>query len=97
MKQLLGLLFLIGFIGLYFWWIVAIAAVAAAVWFGMRAWKASEKRAVEAAKVRAAVARRADQQHGWALSGDDRGVFGPDLSAVNDFRRVCDRTPEELR
>lgn len=96
MKQLLGLLFLIGFIGLYFWWIVAIAAVVGAAWFGMRAWKASEERAAAQAKAAAAVSARADQQHNWALSGDDRGVFGPDMAAVDKFRKVCDRTPEEL-
>ena len=96
MKQLIGLLFLIGFIGLYFWWIVAIAAVVAAAWFGLRAWNASQERAAAKAKADAALAARADQQHNWALSGDDRGVFGADLSAVDRLRQVCDRMPGEM-
>lgn len=94
MKQLLGILLVIGIIGAYFWWIVAIAAVAAAAWFGARAVKASQDRAREQAAVHAAIATRADEQHGWALAGDDRGVYGPDLSAVDEFRRVTDRAPE---
>jgi hypothetical protein len=81
--QFVGVLLLIGFIGAYFWWIAAIAAVAALVWIARQAFRSIEAieaedalRAQAEARRRAAVARRADQQHQWALAGDDRGVYG---------------------
>jgi hypothetical protein len=75
-------LLLDGFIGAYFWWIVAIAAVAAFVWMAQRAFR--EIDAAEAAEARrqAAVAKRADRQHAWVLDGDDRGVYGAYPPAV---------------
>jgi fatty acid desaturase len=83
--QLVGVLLLIvGFVGAYFWWIVAIAAVAALVWMAQRAFReieaeeaAEARRAQAEARRQAAVAKRADQQHRWVLQGDDRGVYGP--------------------
>jgi hypothetical protein len=82
MGQFIGILLLVGFVGAYFWWIAAIAAVAALVWMAQRAFR--EIAAAEAAEARrqAAVARRADQQHRWALAGDDRGVYGAYPPAV---------------
>jgi lysylphosphatidylglycerol synthetase-like protein (DUF2156 family) len=78
LAQFIGVLLLIGFVGAYFWWIIAIAAVAALVWMSQRAFR--EIAAAEAAEARrlAAVAKRADQQHSWVLAGDDRGMYGPD-------------------
>ncbi len=77
LAQFIGVLLFIGFIGAYFWWIIAIAAVAALFWMAQRAFR--EIAAAEAAEARrqAAVAKRADQQHRWVLQGDDRGVYGP--------------------
>jgi uncharacterized membrane protein len=81
--QFVGILLLIGFVCAYFWWIVVIAAVAALAWMAVRAFRSIEaieaedaRRARAEARRRAAVARRADQQHRWALVGDDRGVYG---------------------
>jgi hypothetical protein len=62
MRQLLALLLVVGFLGVYFWQIVAIAALVLVVW-------ARDERA-------AALIARADQQHTWALGGDLRGTFG---------------------
>jgi hypothetical protein len=80
--QFVAVLLIIGFIGAYFWWIIAIAAVAALVWMAQRAFR--EIDAEEAAEARrlAEVAKRADQQHRWALAGDDRGVYGAYPPAV---------------
>jgi hypothetical protein len=80
--QLAGVLLLIGFVGAYFWWIIAIAAVAALVWMAQRAFH--EIAAAEAAEARrqAAVAKRADQQHRWVIAGDERGVYGAYPPAV---------------
>jgi lysylphosphatidylglycerol synthetase-like protein (DUF2156 family) len=76
LAQFIGVLLLVGFIGAYFWWIAAIAAVAALVWMAQRAFR--EISAEEHAEARrlAAVVRRADQQHAWVMAGDDRGVYG---------------------
>jgi hypothetical protein len=86
--QLIAVLLLVGFVGAYFWWILAIAAVIALVWMAERAFR--EIAAAEAAEARrqAAVARRADRQHAWVLAGDERGVYGPDgARLMQDIRR----------
>jgi nitrate/nitrite transporter NarK len=81
--QLVGVLLLIGFVGAYFWWIAAIAAVVALAWMARAAFRSIEateaedaQRAQAEARRQAAVARRADRQHRWALAGDERGVYG---------------------
>jgi hypothetical protein len=74
--QFVAVLLLVGFVGAYFWWIVAIAAVAALVWMAQRAFREISEMETAEARRQAAVARRADQQHQWALAGDDRGVYG---------------------
>ena len=76
LAQFIGVLLLIGFVGAYFWWIAAIAAVAALLWMARRAFREIEAGEVAEARRLAAVANRADQQHRWALAGDDRGVYG---------------------
>jgi hypothetical protein len=80
--QFIGVLLLIGFVGAYFWWIIAIAAVATLVWMAQRAFR--EIDAAEAAEARrqAAVVKRADRQHAWVMAGDDRGVYGAYPPAV---------------
>jgi lysylphosphatidylglycerol synthetase-like protein (DUF2156 family) len=88
LAQFIGVLLFIGFIGAYFWWIIAVAAVAALAWMAQRAFR--EIAAAEAAEARrlAAVAKRADQQHRWVLRGDDRGVYGPaGAELMRDVRR----------
>jgi hypothetical protein len=74
--QLVGILLLIGFVGAYFRWILAFAAVALLIWGAQKAF--AEIRADDAAEAarRAAIARRADQQHAWVLAGDERGTYG---------------------
>lgn len=74
--QFICVLLVIGFVGAYFWWIVAVAAVAGFVWMTVKAFQdIAAQEAVEARR-RAVVVRRADQQHAWMLAGDDRGVYG---------------------
>ena len=82
LAQFIGVLLLIGFVGAYFWWIAAIAAVAALLWMARRAFREIEAGEVAEARRLAAVANRADQQHRWALAGDDRGVYGAYPPAV---------------
>ena len=72
----IGILLLIGFVGAYFWWVVGIAAVVAFVWGAQKAWAEISAEEAADAKRKAAIVRRADQQHAWTLAGDPRGTYG---------------------
>jgi hypothetical protein len=76
MGTLFGLLLIVGAVIHYFWWIVAAAAIA----FGWYKWRvfqlACEMTAEAEAQRQADIAARADQQHAWAMAGDDRGTYG---------------------
>jgi hypothetical protein len=81
--QLVAVLLLVGFVGAYFWWIIAVLAVVALAWMAQRAFReieaeeaADARRAQAEARRRAAMAARADQQHAWVMARDDRGVYG---------------------
>jgi type II secretory pathway pseudopilin PulG len=74
--QFVGVLLVVGFVGAYFWWIVAAAAVVALAWMAQRAFRDSETEEAAEGRRRAAIAARADQQHQWVLQGDERGVYG---------------------
>jgi nitrate/nitrite transporter NarK len=76
LAQFIGVLLVVGFVGAYFWWIVAILAVVALAWMAQRAFREIEAEEAADARRRAAVAARADQQHAWVMAGDDRGVYG---------------------
>ena len=80
--QFVGILLLIGFVGAYFWWIAALAAVAALICGAQLAFREIREEEAAEARRQAAVARRADQQHAWVLSGDERGVYGAYPPAV---------------
>ncbi|MDT5333409.1 MAG: hypothetical protein QOF31_4706 [Mycobacterium sp.] len=74
--QLIGVLFVVGLIIRYFWWIAAAAAIVMAVKWIPRFWE-RHKAAVDAWKAeQRAIAARADQQHAWTLAGDPRGTYG---------------------
>ncbi len=65
-----------------FWWILG-AAVLVGLFFLVRTIvRDSRGRADLSAAHRAAGAARADQQHNWALRGDDRGIYGPQGSEL---------------
>jgi hypothetical protein len=74
--QFIGILLLVGFVGAYFWWIAAIAAVAALVWMAQRAFREIGAAEVAEACRQAAMAKRADQQHAWVMAGGDPGMYG---------------------
>jgi len=88
---LIGSLLLVGFVAAYFWWIAACLALWGFIWIAHKAFieiKAEEAAELERmradAKRQAAVARRADQQHAWALVGDPRGTYGKYPPAMID-------------
>jgi nitrate/nitrite transporter NarK len=74
--QFVGVLLLVGFVGAYFWWVVAILAVVALAWMTLRAFREIEAMEVAEARRQAAIVKRADQQHAWVLAGDERGIYG---------------------
>ena len=74
--QLMGLLFVAGAITAVLPWLLGIGAVIAALWL-LACWL--EVRAAKAAyreRELDALRDRADEQHRWLLSGDDRGIYG---------------------
>jgi hypothetical protein len=74
--QLIGVLFVVGLIIRYFWWIAAVAAAYLSYRWGRGAW-ARHCAAADAWKAeQRATAARADQQHAWTLAGDPRGTYG---------------------
>jgi hypothetical protein len=78
--QFVAVLLLVGFVGAYFWWIVAAAAVAGPAWLAVRAYPVARGEFEADARRRAvqafALIRRADQQHALVMADDDRGVYG---------------------
>jgi hypothetical protein len=85
-----GLLLLIGFVGAYFWWIIAAAAVAGFAWLAVRRYRAARAQAAERAARDAELAARADQQHQGVLQGDERGVYGPHGAQLMNYVRSDD-------
>jgi uncharacterized membrane protein len=78
--QLIGVLFVVGLIIRYFWWI-ALVVVAVIVykrapgrWARYQAAQAAERDRL------AGIAARADQQHAWVLAGDPRGTYGGEIT-----------------
>jgi hypothetical protein len=70
------LLCVVGFVAKF--WIYIVAALGALVLFGLLLWAAfyAARRVDAREDARLAIAARADQQHAWALAGDDRGIYG---------------------
>lgn len=76
MKALIGALFLIGLMLAYWQWVLAAVIVVLIVKAAPVAWSdLKSDQAAERARLRSLIAR-ADQQHGWSMSGDPRGVHG---------------------
>ena len=84
---LVGVLFVVGLIIKFIWWILGALALAAA-YFVIRAVVRQHNADTAARNQRmAAMAARADQQHNWVMQGDDRGVYGPDCAPLMKFVR----------
>lgn len=75
---LIGVLFLIGLIIKYIWWILAALGLILTFWIITSC--VHHYQSVEEARRRRAaeIAARADQQHRWVLDGDHRGIYGED-------------------
>ena len=56
LAEFVGMCLLVGFVGAYFWWIIAILAVVALVWMAQRAFREIEAEEAADARRRAAMA-----------------------------------------
>ena len=86
----------------YFWWIAGVAALVGLFFAGRALARQIQERRELAAEEELALRRRADRQHRWMLSGDSRGVYGPEgasamraVAAGDDA--VDDETPPQTR
>jgi hypothetical protein len=76
MKQLFGLLLLVGVVLVYWQWILAIIVVVMIIKAAPVAWRELQAgQAAERERLQGLIAR-ADQQHRWSMSGDPRGFHG---------------------
>jgi hypothetical protein len=74
---LIGVLFIIGLIIKFIWWIIG-AAVLVGLFYLIRAiLRANARQRAILAQQMNELASRADQQHNWVMQGDDRGIYGP--------------------
>jgi hypothetical protein len=76
MKGLLGFLLLVGFLVAYWQWILAAIVVVLILRAAPVAWREWQEERSVLARRRAELIARADQQHRWAMAGDERGVYG---------------------
>ena len=60
----------------WLWWLVAAVAVYVAARLGHQCYQRAEVAQDFERQRCAEIAARADQQHAWVLTGDDRGVYG---------------------
>lgn len=72
----IGVLFLIGLIIKYIWWILAALGLVLTIWIITSCVR--HYQSVEEARQRRAteIAARTEQQHRWVLDGDHRGIYG---------------------
>jgi hypothetical protein len=72
----IGVLFVIGLVVKFFWWIVGAVALVAVCYLVGAVIRHSEASAAARRQSNAAIAARADEQHNWVLNGDARGIYG---------------------
>lgn len=72
----IGVLFIVGLIVKFIWWILGALALVAAFFVVRALIRYLRAEIAERNRSRAEIASRADQQHAWVLSGDDRGTYG---------------------
>jgi hypothetical protein len=76
LAKIVGTLLLVGFM-LHYWWITALTVAVVFAYRWGPIWWRQHCEAVEPKERRLAeLAGRADQQHRWVMSGDERGMFG---------------------
>ncbi|MCB0949557.1 MAG: hypothetical protein KDB44_09820 [Mycobacterium sp.] len=71
----------------FFWWIVGAAALVGVFFAGRALFREAARRREVAEEREAALRRRADRQHRWLLTGDSRGLYGPEGASA--MSTVC--------
>ena len=74
---LIGVLFIIGLIIKFIWWIIGAAALVGLFYLVRAILRADARQRAAVAQRLNELAARADQQHNWVMQGDDRGIYGP--------------------
>jgi hypothetical protein len=76
MKQLFGLLLLVGLLVAYWQWVLAFVVIVLAVKAAPIAWREMQaEQDADRRRLQDLIAR-ADQQHQWSMNGDPRGMHG---------------------
>jgi hypothetical protein len=83
----LGILFLVGLVIKFIWWILGALALVAAYYVIRAAVRQNNAATAVRHQRMAELAARADQQHNWVMQGDDRGTYGPDCAPLMRFIR----------
>ena len=76
MKQLVGVLLLVGFVMAYWLWVLAVVVLVLVSRAAPAARRDARAEQDQRRARAAALVARADQQHRWASEGDSRGTFG---------------------
>jgi nitrate/nitrite transporter NarK len=87
MKGIVGLLLLVGFVVVYWQWVLAVVVLVLIVRAAPAAWREVETERADEERRQAEVVARADEQHRWAVAGDPRGTFGEYAPASMRSRR----------
>ena len=74
---LIGVLFIVGLIIKFIWWIIGAAALVGLFYLIRAILRANARQRATLAQRMSELAARADQQHNWVMQGDDRGIYGP--------------------
>lgn len=76
MKQLFGLLLIVGIICVYWQWILAVVVLVLVVNLVRRGYHTARAEAAEDWLRRKDLVARCDRQHLWVMDGDPRGTYG---------------------
>ena len=74
---LIGVLFIIGLIIKFIWWIIGAAALVGLFFLIRAILRANARQRAIVSQRMTELAARADLQHNWVMQGDDRGIYGP--------------------
>src|SRR6476619_7701723 len=74
--DLIGVLFIIGLIIKFIWWIIGAAAHVGLFYLIWAILRANARQRAALTQRMNELAARADHQHNWVMQGDDRGIYG---------------------
>ena len=74
---LIGVLFIVGLIIKFIWWIIGAAALVGIFYLIRAIVRANARQRATSAQRMNELVARADEQHNWVMQGDDRGIYGP--------------------